>query len=94
MIYMLETGTTTLVDFREGGFEGIELLEEASRDIPIGKIVLGRHDSFMDPDVQISDVRKTAKKLLRSCDGIGLSGFGEIRGTTVPFISTSVYRLF
>ncbi|KAF5089016.1 5'-deoxyadenosine deaminase [anaerobic digester metagenome] len=79
MRHMLETGTTTFIDFREGGFEGIELLEEASRDIPIRKIVLGRHDSFMDPEVETSNVRKTAKKLLRSCDGIGLSGFGEIR---------------
>lgn len=79
MNYMLETGTTTFVDFREGGFEGVELIDEASRDIPIRKIVLGRHDSFLDPEVETSAVKKTAKKLLKSCDGIGLSGFGEIR---------------
>lgn len=79
MNYMLETGTTTFVDFREGGFEGVELIDEASMDIPIRKIVLGRHDSFLDPEVETSDVKKTARKLLRSCDGIGLSGFGEIR---------------
>ena len=48
-------------------------------DIPIRKIVLGRHDSFLDPEVETSDVKKTTKKLLKSCDGIGLSGFGEIR---------------
>lgn len=79
MNYMLETGTTTFVDFREGGFEGVELIDEASRDIPIRKIVLGRHDSFLDPEVETSAVKKTTKKLLKSCDGIGLSGFGEIR---------------
>ena len=43
---MLQTGTTTFVDFREGGFEGIDLLNEASKDLPIRKIVLGRHESF------------------------------------------------
>lgn len=79
MNYMLETGTTTFVDFREGGFEGVELIDEASRDIPIRTIVLGRHDSFMDPEVETSTVKRTTTKLLRSCDGIGLSGFGEIR---------------
>jgi len=79
MNYMLETGTTTFVDFREGGFEGVELIEEASMDIPLRTIVLGRHDSFLDPEVETSAVKKTARKLLRICDGIGLSGFGEIR---------------
>lgn len=79
MNYMLETGTTTFVDFREGGFEGVELIDGASMGIPIRKIVLGRHDSFLDPEVETSAVKKTTKKLLRSCDGIGLSGFGEIR---------------
>src|SRR5664280_565115 len=38
---MLQTGTTTFVDFREGSFKGIELLDKASKDIPIKKIVLG-----------------------------------------------------
>ena len=56
MRYMLETGTTTFVDFREGGFEGIKLLDEASKGIPIRKIVLGRHESFLDPDVETSTV--------------------------------------
>ena len=39
---MLKSGTSTFVDFREGGFEGIELINEASKDLPIRKIVLGR----------------------------------------------------
>ncbi len=38
-----------LVDFREGGLEGISLIEEAGKGLPIKKIVLGRHDSFLEP---------------------------------------------
>lgn len=76
---MLQTGTTTFVDFREEGIKGINLLEEASKDIPIRKIVLGRDNSFFDPDAKKADIKKAAKNLLKSCDGIGLSGFGEIK---------------
>lgn len=76
---MLESGTTTFVDFREGGIEGINLLEEASKDVMIRKIVLGRDNSFFDPDANKGEIKSTAKKLLKSCDGIGLSGFGEVR---------------
>jgi cytosine/adenosine deaminase-related metal-dependent hydrolase len=87
MNYMLETGTTTFVDFREGGFKGVKLLEEASKDIPIRKIVLGRHDSFMDRDAEAATVRKNARNILRSCDGIGLSGFGEISDENAGIIT-------
>lgn len=75
---MLATGTSTFVDFREGGFEGIELINETTLNSPIRKIILGRHDLFYDIDASKSDIKKMAKKLLQSCDGIGLSGFGEI----------------
>ena len=87
MKYMLETGTTTFVDFREGSFEGIKLLDEASKEIPIRKIVLGRHESFLDPDVESSTVQSNTKKILRSCEGIGLSGFGEISNETAGIIT-------
>ncbi|MGB9979126.1 amidohydrolase family protein [Methanobacterium sp.] len=84
---MLASGTTTFVDFREGGLEGINLLEESSKDIPIRKIILGRDNSFFDPDVENGEIKSITKKLLRSCDGIGLSGFGEIRDEVVALIS-------
>lgn len=83
---MLASGTATFVDFREGGIEGINLLEEASKDIPIRKIVLGRDNSFLDPEVEKSEIKSTTKKLLKSCDGVGLSGFGEIRDEMVALI--------
>jgi cytosine/adenosine deaminase-related metal-dependent hydrolase len=84
---MLRSGTSTFVDFREGGFEGIELIKEAAEDLPIRKIILGRHQSFHDEDVKKADIKKTVKKLLESCDGIGLSGFGEIRDDVAVLIT-------
>jgi cytosine/adenosine deaminase-related metal-dependent hydrolase len=78
MEYMLKTGTTTFVDFREGGFEGINILKKASENIPIRKIILGRHDTFFEEDPSILELEKTAEELLKVCDGIALSGFGEI----------------
>ena len=89
---MLASGTTTFVDFREGGIEGINLLEEASRDIPIRKIVLGRDNSFFDPDVKKGEIKSTTKNLLKSCDGIGLSGFGEIRDEVVELIAKICWK--
>ena len=74
---MLHTGTTTFVDFREGGLKGIEILEKASENIPIRKIILGRHHEFHESK-DLSKIKKAAKQILNHCDGIGLSGFGEI----------------
>lgn len=89
---MLASGTTTFVDFREGGIEGIKLLEEASKDIPIRKIVLGRDNSFFDPDVEKGEIKSVTKKLLKSCDGIGLSGFGEMRDEIVGLIAKICHK--
>jgi cytosine/adenosine deaminase-related metal-dependent hydrolase len=84
---MLRSGTSTFVDFREGGFEGIELINEAAKEMPIRKIVLGRHHLFHAEDAKKSDIKKVTKKLLESCDGIGLSGFGEIRDDVALLIT-------
>lgn len=84
---MLTSGTSTFVDFREGGLEGIELINEAAEDYPIRKIILGRHHSFQNEETKKSEIKKMAKKLLESCDGIGLSGFGEIRDDVASLIT-------
>jgi cytosine/adenosine deaminase-related metal-dependent hydrolase len=90
---MLDTGTSTIVDFREGGINGISLLEKAGEDIPLRKVILGRHDSFfqpfphpLSPDLG-SEIRKNAQKLLQSADGVGLSGFGELSEDVVKIIT-------
>jgi len=82
---MLQTGTTTFVDFREGGLEGIEILEKASLNIPIRKIVLGRHNAFHESK-DLSEIKMAATKILNHCDGIGLSGFGEIEDDVAEVI--------
>ena len=84
---MFQTGTTTFVDFREGGFKGIDLLKKATEGIPIRKIVLGRHESFYDSNKNSSQLEKTAEMILKSCDGIGLSGFGEIDDEVAAIIT-------
>lgn len=84
---MLESGTATFVDFREGGLEGIQLIDEAAKNVLINKIVLGRDNSFLDPDTKKSDIKKATKNLLKVCDGVGLSGFGEIKDETAALIA-------
>lgn len=84
---MLASGTTTFVDFREGGLQGIELMNEASEDIPIRKIILGRDDSFYGDETEKSEIKKAARNIIKSCDGIGLSGFGEIRDEVAGLIT-------
>jgi cytosine/adenosine deaminase-related metal-dependent hydrolase len=92
MNYMLKTGTTTFVDFREGGFEGINLLKKASKNIPIRDIILGRHDTFFEENPKISDLEKIAGKLLNICDGIALSGFGEIEDVVASTITKACQK--
>ena len=75
---MLESGTTHFIDYREGGIKGVKLLREASKDIPITPIILGRDDSFYGDDHDLSKVKSQIRKLLKVADGIAPSGFGEI----------------
>lgn len=83
---MLKTGTTTFIDFREGGKEGIDIINEASEEVPIRNIVLGRHGSFLDPHVNQRELMKRILELLESCDGIAPSGLGEITDETATAI--------
>ncbi|MBU4536332.1 MAG: amidohydrolase family protein [Euryarchaeota archaeon] len=84
---MLRTGTTTFVDYREGGLAGIKLLQEAGKDIPINKIILGRDDIFFDNKASLTKVKKAARTLLKHCDGLAPSGFGEIRDEVAAIIA-------
>lgn len=87
MNYMIQTGTTTFVDFREGDLKGIELIEKAGEDIPIGKIVLGRHYYFFNSGVNLSELKNITENILRYCDGIGLSGLDEIEDNAASVIA-------
>ena len=80
---MLRKGITTFIDFREGGLEGVSILKEACRGIPIRPIILGRLDYYQDakmimqnaplPESQKSDLAS----LLKNCNGLGISGPNE-----------------
>jgi len=79
------------------------LIEEASKGVPIRKIVLGRHDSFLKPSSKSlskseslsnnlnhdfeAEIKETSLEILKSADGIGLSGFGEISDEVVQIIT-------
>ena len=43
---MLKKGTTTFVDFREGGLDGVLLIQKALSNIPIRAIILGRLEFY------------------------------------------------
>jgi cytosine/adenosine deaminase-related metal-dependent hydrolase len=87
MLEMLDTGTTTMVDFREGGIDGLHIAYEASKGISIRRIVLGRHESFFNTSIEVEQLREACKLILNSADGIGLSGFGEISDDAAKLIT-------
>ena len=78
MLDMAESGVTHFIDYREGSIKGVKLLRQASKDIPIKPIILGRDDSFYGDDPDLAKVKSQIRKLLKIADGIAPSGFGEI----------------
>jgi cytosine/adenosine deaminase-related metal-dependent hydrolase len=83
VISMLNKGITTFVDFREGGVEGVQLLKNAIKEIPIRSIILGRINYYQTKrDIQKNtpmpeSYQVELKELLRNCDGVGISGPNE-----------------
>ncbi|WP_321423555.1 amidohydrolase family protein [uncultured Methanobacterium sp.] len=90
---MLDTGTSTIVDFREGGVDGVSLLGKAGEGIPLRKVILGRHEAFFKPfSSSINsemEIRDSAMEILEHAQGIGLSGFGEINDDVVKIITST-----
>jgi cytosine/adenosine deaminase-related metal-dependent hydrolase len=80
---MLRKGITTFVDFREGGIEGVLLLRQVLSEMPLRSIILGRLEFYQGPN----EIRKNTplpqnkrdelSKLVKMCDGIGVSGANE-----------------
>ena len=80
---MLKKGTTTFVDFREGGLDGVLLIQKVLSSTPIRSIVLGRIEYYQSKD-QIKrntpipqSYQNQIDQLLKNCDGIGISGSNE-----------------
>jgi len=83
-ISMLRRGTTTFVDFREGGRDGIGMIKEALQDVPIRSVILGRMNHYQTADEIRSNtspftpaMEGELECLLHECDGIGISGANE-----------------
>ncbi|MFQ6010992.1 MAG: amidohydrolase family protein [Nitrososphaerales archaeon] len=95
---MIACGTTTFVDFREGGLIGVELLRKALGNNPeIRAIVLGRPVIDVDPNREDAKnnignglqnhVIEEFHQTLESCDGLGVSGPNEFTSTSLKQIS-------
>ena len=90
---MIRKGITTFVDFREGGINGISILQRAFSDLPIRSIILGRIEHYQDlKSVKRNTPLKESKKkeleiLLKKCDGIGISGTNENSDAVLKYYS-------
>ena len=80
---MIRKGITTFVDFREGGIEGITLLKNATKNLPIRSVILGRVEHYQNPnEIKQNKPFPNQKEndlveLLKNCDGLGISGANE-----------------
>lgn len=92
-ISMIRKGITTFIDFREGGLEGINILKKASSGIPIRPIVLGRINYYQDSKLikknfLLPESKKIdLKNLIKSCDGLGISGPNEFSDSILKYFS-------
>ena len=90
---MIRKGITTFVDFREGGLDGVFLLKKTLSNLPIRSIILGRTE-FYPNSKEIKDnisfpaeKKQDVTKLLKNCDGLGLSGANENSSASLNYYS-------
>jgi len=80
---MIRRGITAFVDFREGGLDGVMLLKNSIKKLPIRSIILGRVEHYQSPNEikqnkPFPDQKQTQlTELLQNCDGLGISGANE-----------------
>jgi len=96
---MLKKGITTFVDFREGGLEGVLLLQKALSDLPIRAIILGRIEFYQSKNQIKKNVAfpksnlDQLESLLKNCDGLGISGSNENSDSSIrKFSKTKKFR--
>jgi cytosine/adenosine deaminase-related metal-dependent hydrolase len=92
---MLNKGTTTFVDFREGGLDGVLLIQKMLSNVPIRAIILGRLEFYQSKN-QIKKNLSIPKSylnqlepLLKNCDGIGISGSNENSDSALKQLSNT-----
>lgn len=80
---MVRRGTTTFVDFREGGKAGVLQLREAVRGLGIRPVILGRVEHYQSRKLMQENAglgirqREELDGVLQCCDGLGISGANE-----------------
>ena len=90
---MIKNGITTFVDFREGGLDGILLLKKVLSTLPIRSIILGRLEYYQSQkqikkNIPIPNSKKDELvTILKSCDGIGISGPNENSSSVLKYYS-------
>ena len=90
---MIKKGITTFIDFREGGEKGIVLLKNAISDLPIRSIILGRIEYYQNirsikKNICLPESKKRElNRLIRNCDGVGISGPNEYSDCTLNYYS-------
>jgi len=96
---MLKKGITTFVDFREGGLEGVLLLQKALSGLPIRAIILGRIEFYQSKNQIKKNVvfpksnLDQLELLLKNCDGLGISGSNENSDSSIrQFSKTKKFR--
>ena len=94
-ISMIKKGITTFIDFREGGIDGINLLKNATSEIPIRPIIMGRIEYYQNfKSIQNNEPLPKLKKmdlknLLTNCNGLGISGPNEFSNSALRYFSQS-----
>lgn len=94
-VSMLQKGITTFIDFREGGLEGITLLQKALSKVPINCIILGRVNYYQNSNQIKKNESLPYEKQLeldiisKNSDGIGISGANEFSNSALDNFSKS-----
>lgn len=94
-VSMMKKGITSFIDFREGGIGGINLLKDASTDIPIRPIILGRAEYYQDVKAVKNNTpipsshKENIQNLLTNCDGLGISGPNEFSDSALTYFATT-----
>ena len=94
-VSMLQKGITTFIDFREGGLEGIILLQKALSKVPIRCIILGRVNYYQNKNQikknkSLPDDKQIELDIIsKNSDGIGISGANEFSNSALDNFSNS-----
>ncbi len=98
-IEMLTKGIGTFVDFREGGIEGIHLVKESIKDVPIKSLILGRIEQYFDINNKNKAIDEAheinndeLEKIIHTADGIGLSGANENTDEVLIFYKKTIEK--